>query len=136
MPVLVQAAEGTTRSRRGRVLVVDDQRVVADSVARLLEYHHDVETASGAAEALRRIHEGRQYDAIVSDLMMPGMSGIDLYDALARLSPELAERMVFMTGGAFTKAARDFLDGVSNPTLDKPFDANRLYAAVNSRVGL
>jgi FixJ family two-component response regulator len=60
--------------------------------------------------------------------MMPEMSGIDLHEALARVAPSLAARMVFLTGGAFTPRASEFLGTVRNRFLDKPFD----YAALSA----
>jgi hypothetical protein len=56
---------------------------------------------------------------------------MDLGDALARELPEQAERMVFMTGGAFTAAAAEFLERVPNPRLDKPLDLQRLDALIH-----
>jgi restriction endonuclease Mrr len=62
--------------------------------------------------------------------MMPDVTGMDLHDALLRLAPQQAEKMVFMTGGAFTRRAREFLDQVDNPRVDKPIDAASLKALV------
>ena len=67
---------------------------------------------------------------VVCDLMMPVMTGMELHAVLARERPDLAARMVFITGGAFTPAARAFLNQVPNPRLDKPFSSDRLRAAV------
>ena len=67
---------------------------------------------------------------VLCDLMMPGLSGMELHDRLARSSPEGAGRMVFLTGGAFTDAARDFLARVPNPRLEKPFEPSALREAV------
>jgi CheY-like chemotaxis protein len=66
--------------------------------------------------------------------MMPEMSGIELYEELRRRRPELAERVIFITGGAFTDAARDFLERVPNARLDKPFDVAALRAMVDRLV--
>jgi fluoride ion exporter CrcB/FEX len=61
------------------------------------------------------------------------MDGAQLYHELQRIAPELVERIIFMTGGAFTAAAREFLDTVANPRIDKPFDLDTLRALVNTR---
>jgi CheY-like chemotaxis protein len=71
---------------------------------------------------------------ILCDLMMPRMSGMELYAEVLKISPEQAERMIFMTGGAFTPRAREFLDTTTNPRVDKPFDAASLRAAVNRMI--
>jgi signal transduction histidine kinase/CheY-like chemotaxis protein len=106
--------------RRAVVLVVDDEPAVGVMLGRVLR-QHEVTIVTRAADVVRLLEEGRRFDVILSDLMMPVTSGMDLYDELARRFPEAAERMVFLTGGAFTPAARAFLDRVSNERLDKPF---------------
>ena len=73
---------------------------------------------------------GRKYDVIFSDLMMPEMSGMDLHDELARHFPDAAERMVFVSGGAFTPNAKAFLDRVTNERIEKPFDPQNLRSTV------
>jgi len=63
-----------------------------------------------------------QYDLVYCDLMMKGTSGMDLAAALAMLAPSKLDRLVFMTGGAFTGAARDFRAVHDQQCVDKPFD--------------
>jgi PAS domain S-box-containing protein len=106
--------------RRAVVLIVDDEPAVGVMLGRVLR-QHEVTTVTRAADAVRLLEQGSRFDVILSDLMMPVTSGMDLYEELARRFPEAAERMVFLTGGAFTPAARAFLDRVSNERLDKPF---------------
>jgi CheY-like chemotaxis protein len=120
-------------ARRVRILVVDDDDVVGRAVKRGLSGAHDVELFTAAREALARIEAGERYDVILCDLMMPVMDGAQLYHEIQRVAPELVERIIFMTGGAFTAAAREFLDTVANPRIDKPFDLDTLRALVNSR---
>jgi CheY-like chemotaxis protein len=110
---------------RGRVLCVDDKPLVLAGFRRAFGTEHEVVTMSRALDVLAVVSGQQRFDVIVSDLMMPD-SGMDLYTAIAAVAPEQAERMIFMTGGAFTPAAREFLDRVSNPRLEKPFDANVL----------
>jgi len=69
------------------------------------------------------VSQPERFDVIVSDLMMPEMTGMALYDEVQRVAADQAERMVFMTGGAFTAAAREFLERVENPRIDKPIVA-------------
>jgi CheY-like chemotaxis protein len=77
---------------------------------------------SDAVPADRVPFDSVPFDAVLCDLMMPGMSGIELFRALASRSPGLEERLVFMTGGAFTAEAEAFLEEVSNARVEKPFD--------------
>lgn len=72
---------------------------------------------------------------ILCDLMMPDMSGVDVFEELQRTAPDHARRVVFLTGGAFTPATRRFLDEVKNLRIGKPFDGAELRALVNDRIG-
>jgi signal transduction histidine kinase len=128
------AATPAAASRRGRVLVVDDEWVLAKAIQRTLAAHHDVTALASAAEAMKRLEAGERYDAIISDLMMPGMTGMDFHQAVLQLEPALAERMIFTTGGVFSETARGFLSRISNPRLEKPFDLSKLLELVNRLV--
>ena len=109
-------------TRRGRVLIVDDEPLIVRALAQTLSLLHDIVTTTSAREALDRFHNGERFDAILCDLMMPEATGMDLYDELERIDPAISRRLVFMTGGVFTQRAQEFLDRIENVTLDKPFD--------------
>ncbi|MBW2455785.1 MAG: response regulator [Deltaproteobacteria bacterium] len=115
--------------RRGRLLVVDDEALVLQALSRSLRDLADVVVAASVAEALDHLEEGPTFDLIVSDLMMPNASGMDLYDTLQKRHPTLAASMVFITGGTFTPEARAFQARIDNVVLDKPvrLDALRSY---------
>jgi signal transduction histidine kinase len=121
-------------ARRGRVLVVDDDRMVTQAIRRSLRDAHDVETVTDARVALERLKGGEPFDVILCDLMMPEMSGMDLYGELEKSAPQQAKRVVFLTGGAFTKRAREFLESVDNDCIEKPFDLAELRALIGDRV--
>jgi CheY-like chemotaxis protein len=127
-----EAAAPVRSSERLRVLVVDDERSIGTSLKILLRDDHDVEAVTRAADALERLSGGAAYDVILCDLMMPEMSGMAFYDAVHALWPALAPRVVFLTGGAFTAASRDFLERVPNPRLEKPFETRRLYEVMHA----
>jgi signal transduction histidine kinase len=118
--------------RRGRILIVDDEPMVQSSVLRMLGRDHEVIAEARAQEALQRLLAGEEFDVILCDLMMPHMTGMDLHAELARALPRAADRIVFMTAGAFTPTAREFLGEVANPRLEKPFDARSLRSLVQS----
>jgi CheY-like chemotaxis protein len=122
-------------ARRGRVLVVDDEPAVGAAIRRVLASEHDVELRTRGEDAHDAIARGERYDAILCDLMMPGMSGMELHAALERLAPEQARRVIVLTGGAFTDAARAFLERVSLPRCEKPFDVPALREVVRGVVG-
>jgi CheY-like chemotaxis protein/anti-sigma regulatory factor (Ser/Thr protein kinase) len=115
---------------RGRVLVVDDDAAIGRSLARSLSEHHEIFVTTQGEEALQWIVAGERFDAILSDLMMPDMSGMELHRELQTIAPDHAERMIFLTGGAFTPAARAFLDGVANPRIEKPMELTNLLAII------
>jgi CheY-like chemotaxis protein len=119
---------------RGRVLVVDDDEFMTESLRRLLEQRFDVVMTTRSAEAFDWIQHGQRFDVILCDLLMPELSGIDLHERLALVSPEQAERMIFLTGGAYTDEVRTFLSDVANPHLEKPFDFARLALLINARI--
>jgi nitrogen-specific signal transduction histidine kinase len=118
------------KGQRGRVLVVDDEPIVATAVARTLSPDHDVETEEQAARALERIHGGERFDVILCDVMMPNLSGVDFYLELERIAPEELDKVVFLTAGAFVAQAREFLDNVPNLQLEKPFTPAELRHVV------
>jgi PAS domain S-box-containing protein len=111
----------TRPGRRARVLVIDDETLAAKALGRLLR-EHDVTIADHAPAALALALEG-DFDVIFCDLMMPELSGIALYRELETLRPELAARVLFITGGTFTDEARAFAARHAARCLFKPFDA-------------
>lgn len=120
--------------RRGRVLVIDDEPYVAHALALCLSEENDVTTLLDAATALASIDAGARFDVILCDLMMPGISGIEFHAALTASHPDLVGRIVFITGGAVTGRAREFLARVSNGCIDKPPDPASLRAIVRQAV--
>jgi PAS domain S-box-containing protein len=123
----IPAAE---RSVRRRVLVVDDEAPLARALERALGVYHDVTVAHGGREALDLLASDATFDVVLCDLMMPKTSGIDVYEELRTRAPEIARRMVFMTGGASTPRASAFLAHIGNAHVEKPFDMRVLEALI------
>ncbi|HEX8697346.1 MAG TPA: two-component regulator propeller domain-containing protein, partial [Myxococcaceae bacterium] len=115
---------------KGRLLIIDDEPMLTAALTRMLEPEHEVEAFTSARVALERLRSGERYSLILCDLMMPDMTGMELHETLVRELPTQAGCMVFITGGAFTEAARRFLETTSRPCLDKPFEPERLRARV------
>ncbi len=113
-------------SRRARVLVVDDEEPVARSIERVLRAAHDVAVETDPRAALARVAGGEDFDVIFCDLMMPTLSGMHLFEALSAARPELARRVVFITGGALSPRASDFLARQPNLCIAKPLSAQSL----------
>ncbi|CAN5557037.1 hypothetical protein BH09MYX1_BH09MYX1_10870 [soil metagenome] len=110
---------------RGSILVVDDEPAVAAALGRILR-DHEVTVVTSAQVAIDLLESGTHFDVILSDLMMPAMSGMAFSDALVRRFPNAARRVVFVSGGAFTSTAQAFLDRVPNECMDKPVDPKQL----------
>lgn len=121
---------GGVALRRGRLLIVDDDERVARTLAMTLLSDHDVEISVDPRAAVNRVLRGEPFDIIFCDLMMPAMTGMDLHALIAGEMPEQAARIVFVTGGAFTPAARNFVASVPNTVLEKPFDRKALDAVL------
>ena len=119
-----------TITERCKILVVDDEPMLGTAVRRMLAADHDVIATTSARDALARLNDGERFDLILCDLMMPEMTGMDLHAELTRTVPDQAARMVFMTGGAFTNKARDFLSDVSNARIEKPFTKAHLLSMI------
>jgi CheY-like chemotaxis protein len=119
---------------RGRVLVIDDDPAVGSALKLVLAEEHEVTVLTSARRALDQLGAGECFDAILCDVMMPEMSGIEFHDELTHMHPDLAAQVIFLTGGAFTLRAREFLDRVPNPRMGKPFDWPALKALIHQRL--
>ena len=126
------AGTAPASQRRRRVLIVDDEAPLAAMLGRMLEDDYDLQLSSSAHKALELLRGGaKTFDIVLCELMMPEMNGMDFYRAVAGLQPELSERFIFMTGGAFTPWAADFLASSRRPCLEKPFDYRTLRALLD-----
>ncbi len=123
-------SEPTPVRVRRRLLLIDDEPSVGNSVSRLVRDVYEIHVVQDAREALRLLSMGERFDAILCDVMMPGMSGLDFVMELERLAPELALRTGLMTGGAFTAQAREFVGRRTRGLLEKPFERERLCTFV------
>jgi PAS domain S-box-containing protein len=122
------SSEACASTQRRRVLVVDDEPLVARSIALALD-GHDVTTCARVDLAVELCQE-TDYDCILCDLMMPRGGGPDLHERLGRTKPNLVPKIVFMTGGAFTESSARFLESIPNPCITKPFRVETLLEAI------
>ncbi len=111
------------------ILIVDDDAFVARALKRLMS-SHTVTIETNPMKAIEMLATA-QFDAVLCDLMMPDMSGMDFYRHLAQTRPAMADRIIFMTGGAFSDTASSFLTNVNNACLTKPFDIKALNSAID-----
>ncbi len=118
---------------KGTVLVIDDEPAVGRMLGRVLA-DHDVTAVTAAQEALQLIESGSSFDLIISDVMMPQMTGVDLYEELCRRFPAYKDRLVFLSGGVFNAATRARLHSFGNQCIEKPFDPQRIREIVQRMI--
>ena len=116
------------------ILVVDDEPSLINSLRRVLRQVRSFSAASSGRMALEQIEAGERPDLILCDLMMSDLSGVDLYEALVAGHPELADRMLFITGGAFTERTRRFSEEHAEKVLEKPIAPELLRARIRAEL--
>jgi PAS domain S-box-containing protein len=119
---------------RGRVLVIDDEASIRSLLRRLLGPHHEVVTAESGAAAKELLERDRSFDLIICDVMMPAVSGMDLHKWLVDTDPDLAKSLIFITGGAFTPKAREYLARLDNLQVEKPFETKNFQCTVSKLI--
>jgi signal transduction histidine kinase/CheY-like chemotaxis protein len=129
-------AQSSTGSTRGMVLVVDDEPQIGESMKRLLGRDHEVRAVHSVDAGLSLIQEGTRFDVVLCDLMMPGKTGQDFYETLSNVAPGMAERVVFVSGGATSQKLAAFAERLAERVLAKPIDIKALRRLVSDRVRL
>ncbi|HEY0484180.1 MAG TPA: ATP-binding protein [Kofleriaceae bacterium] len=129
-PLAILPTHTTVSSRRHRVMIVDDEPRVAQALERMLHGDYDLTLVSCGAKALELVTAGAWYDAIITDVMMPNMTGIELFDRLETIAPDQAMRVIFLTGGVFTAQTQIRVEAAGNPQLQKPVSAQELRECV------
>ncbi len=133
-PAVVTPIAVPVAAPRGRILIIDDEPLLLAGMKRMLARDHDLECTGSGMDALDRIRAGHRYDLILCDLMMPDLTGMDVFERLLVLDADLARRMIFVTGGAFSPRAAEFLAATRNPILEKPFEPAVLRALVTTQL--
>ena len=111
-----------------RVLVIDDEPTIRTALRRYFTRRNWAfdEAEDGARGLAKLFDSGTEYTAIISDLRMPGMSGMELHDHIAQRRPELLDRLVFSTGDVSSKEAAEFVQRTRCIILEKPFELSKL----------
>jgi CheY-like chemotaxis protein len=131
-----EPSDSHMRIRLPRVLVIDDEPLILDALTCALSDDFLVEGTTDPHEALHVLLSGRTYDAVLCDVTMRALNGLDLRDRLHALAPEIAARLVFMTGGVTDAGAQRRLDAMPNPCLGKPMSTAELRAFLRAFVGI
>jgi DNA-binding NtrC family response regulator len=117
-----------TAPSKPSVLVIDDESTIRAALRRFFKRRDWIfdEAEDGARGLEKLLAPGADYTAIISDLRMPGMSGMALHDQLAQRRPELLDRLVFSTGDVASKEAAEFVQRTRCIVLEKPFELSKL----------
>jgi signal transduction histidine kinase/CheY-like chemotaxis protein len=119
-------------SERARILLIDDDTMLLRSVRSLLEPEHEVVTALGGADGLMILSQDKDFDVVLCDLLMPKVDGVAVLSVLERTAPQLAERVVFCSGGAVTRRSKAFLARMKNRIIEKPLAHDVLLDVIES----
>jgi len=119
---------------RSKILLIEDEAVVARLLQRVLSREHDVDIAEDGARALELLTGDGDYAVILCDVMMPRLNGMELFERVLHVKPWLAPRFVFTTGGATRADVEAFLDSVPNEKLYKPFSLPDVRLLVSKMV--
>jgi len=120
------ATEEISIRRRSRVLIIDDEPALATALRRVLARDYDVQAVNRGQEGLDLLVADPSFDLVFCDLMMPDMTGMEVFRRLRERCPGRESSIVFMSGGAFTLDAEAFLSEVPNTHVDKPIDMRLL----------
>jgi len=113
--------------KQGRILVVDDEVSIVDAISDFLDMQNiTVDKANDGAEAVRLLEKGH-YDAVISDIRMPGLDGPHLYERAAEIDPDYRNRFLFMSGDLVRDSTQDFVSTLDCPCLLKPFPLQVLF---------
>lgn len=113
------------------ILVIDDEQTIIELLQRFLTREgHRVDVAKNGAIALKKMKEN-DYEIIISDLRMPGITGKTIFDVLGKIAPKLQQRMIFTTGDSDSDDAFEFLNTNNCRYINKPFTFEELQKAIS-----
>lgn len=112
------------------IFVIDDEPMMGATLELTLADEYDVHTFQSAERALERLAAHEPAEVILCDLMMPQLSGMAFHERLRAVRPDLLGKVLYMSGGAYTKDARDFLATSGARSIAKPFDFDLLLATL------
>jgi CheY-like chemotaxis protein len=119
---------------RGRVLFVDDERLVGNAFQRAFSGEHEVIVVESAVDALARLTAGESFDAIFCDVNMPVMTGMDFYETVERSFPLLATHIVMISAGLHGQRAKEFMESHKTIFLEKPIDVDQVRTVLGHMV--
>ena len=116
---------------KARILVVDDDTIVQEFLTEILrEEGHEVEIIDNGNDALEKF-ESEDYDLILLDIKLPGMSGIELYEHLQKKAKSLTRKVIFITGDTMSTDTMVFIKSSQTPYITKPFNVEELMKSID-----
>jgi signal transduction histidine kinase len=119
---------------KARILVIDDEVMIGNLLKRVLGELYAVEAMTHPDQAVQRIRSGERFDLVLCDITMPGRTGIEVHEAIRAISPEQADAMMFLTGGALNEGARSFLSARESSVITKPFAMAEIQRRIAARL--
>jgi signal transduction histidine kinase len=132
--VPIQPPPVAAQRRAASILIIEDEPALRRVLPRLLA-PHNVTVVERGRDGLERLLGGARFDVILCDVMMPEMNGMQFHQELARVRPDIAGRVVFMSGGVFSPSVRSFFDEIPNRRVEKPLDIPALRRLVDDMAG-
>lgn len=118
------------KGSKKRILVIEDEPTIGLLCKRVLTASgFDVDVVNNGLDA-KKVAEEKDYALCVSDVRLPGMTGIELYEHWKATKNPIAERVVFITGDTMSNYIRDFLKKAERSSVMKPFEPEDLVEAV------
>jgi two-component system NtrC family sensor kinase len=112
------------------ILIIDDDLAVAGSMQRALQGEFHVQVLDGGEKATALLAQGSRYAAILCDLFMPDLNGVQLYERILAIDRSQAERIIFVSGGIYTQEIQSQISLLKNPLLQKPFTLDQIRQVV------
>ncbi len=115
-----------------RVLIIDDEPSIRAALRRFFARRGwQVDEAEDGSEGLSLMLSGKvEYTVVISDLKMPGCSGVELHDHVAAVAPEILDRLIFSTGDVASRDAAEFVQRTRCTVMQKPFELRALEGVV------
>jgi DNA-binding response OmpR family regulator len=117
---------------RATILIIDDDRLMARALLRVLKDDYDVRAEHSAVRAQQRFQDGERFDVVLSDVVMPDLTGVELYQWMLKACPDQAARVIFITGGSPNEASRAFLKTIPDRVIRKPFERQQLLTRIEA----
>ncbi len=120
--------------KKKRILLIDDEALLLKAYKRNLQRDYDVSTCESSEEALELLKRDQNFDLILCDIVMPGMSGLDLYKILQKDYNDLSKKVIFCSGSGFGATSKVLSESYNNIYLQKPISMAKLKESIEKEI--